>query len=85
MRNTSTNLDVQNNGNTSDYQTQSFIQLQQNSVSVDQPPPVSPQAQNPKVTLNSSLLAQNYAPHLLLQNYHGNGYPPLNQQSVKSP
>lgn len=35
-----------------------------------------------KALLNNSHLGQNYAPHLLLQNYHGNGYPP---QQVGSP
>ena len=29
--------------------------------------------------INSSLLAQNCAPHLLLQNGHGTGYPPIGQ------
>lgn len=30
---------------------------------------------NKKITLNSSMLNNNFAPHLLLQSYHGNGYP----------
>lgn len=30
-----------------------------------------------KIALDNSAIASVYAPHMLLQNYHGNGYPPL--------
>lgn len=37
-------------------------------------------------TLNNSFLGTaNMGPHLILQNYHGNGYPPMNQMMTKSP
>ena len=61
MAGTLTNLDVTSpTGTFSEFQTQSYLRLQQNSIDLNLSPA------NKKVTLNSSFLQQNYAPHLLL-------------------